>query len=228
MIKLKKYAFTLAEVLITIGIVGVVATITIPTLMNNYQKKNWESGLKKAYGTVTNACQAMLNDENTNTILQTDFYRALDTNSINTNSIAKKYFKTIKDGEYKSISNLYDPTGGAPRNQNESIKYELGKTPFVIYLPDSSVLYAQTDIIDDSSLYFLVDINGPKNKPNRVGADLFGIILDENCDFKGEYSACSKEQAQAQGQNFAGSSAATAFSCGTQVIENNWEINYKF
>lgn len=36
-----KKAFTLAEVLITLGIVGVVAAITIPTLIAGYQKKKW-------------------------------------------------------------------------------------------------------------------------------------------------------------------------------------------
>lgn len=34
-----KKAFTLAEVLITLGIIGVVAALTIPTLVNNYRKK---------------------------------------------------------------------------------------------------------------------------------------------------------------------------------------------
>ena len=36
----RKGAFTLAEVLITLGIIGVVAAMTIPTLMTNYQKKS--------------------------------------------------------------------------------------------------------------------------------------------------------------------------------------------
>ena len=39
--KRKKRAFTLAEVLITLGIIGVVAALTIPTLINNYQTKSW-------------------------------------------------------------------------------------------------------------------------------------------------------------------------------------------
>ena len=34
-----KKAFTLAEVLITLGIIGVVVAMTMPTLINNYQKK---------------------------------------------------------------------------------------------------------------------------------------------------------------------------------------------
>ena len=39
--EIKKKAFTLAELLITIGIIGVVAALTIPTLVNNYQTRSW-------------------------------------------------------------------------------------------------------------------------------------------------------------------------------------------
>lgn len=42
-------AFTLAEVLITLGIIGVVAAMTIPTLVNNYQKTQYVVKLKKVY-----------------------------------------------------------------------------------------------------------------------------------------------------------------------------------
>ena len=35
---MKKRAFTLAEVLITLGIIGIVAALTMPTLIGNYQK----------------------------------------------------------------------------------------------------------------------------------------------------------------------------------------------
>lgn len=42
-----KKAFTLAEVLITLGIIGVVAAMTMPTLIANHQKKLLLNGLKK-------------------------------------------------------------------------------------------------------------------------------------------------------------------------------------
>lgn len=50
-----KKAFTLAEVLITLGIVGVVAAITIPTLIAGYQKKETVTALKKMYSSLTQA-----------------------------------------------------------------------------------------------------------------------------------------------------------------------------
>jgi len=45
----KAKGFTLAEVLITLGIIGVVAAITIPGLVNHYQKKETANKLKKVY-----------------------------------------------------------------------------------------------------------------------------------------------------------------------------------
>ena len=44
-----KKGFTLAEVLITLGIIGVVAALTLPVLIQNYQKKATATSVKKAY-----------------------------------------------------------------------------------------------------------------------------------------------------------------------------------
>lgn len=46
------YGFTLAEVLITLGIIGVVAAITIPNLINNYKAKRLHSQFLKSYSTI--------------------------------------------------------------------------------------------------------------------------------------------------------------------------------
>ena len=35
----KRFGFTLSEVLVTLGIIGVVSAMTVPTLMNNYQRQ---------------------------------------------------------------------------------------------------------------------------------------------------------------------------------------------
>ena len=51
----KKSAFTLAEVLITLAIIGVVAAMTIPTLISNYKEKATVTKLKKAYSILNQA-----------------------------------------------------------------------------------------------------------------------------------------------------------------------------
>ena len=42
----KRFGFTLAEVLITLGIIGVVAAMTMPTLIANYHKKVYVNQLR--------------------------------------------------------------------------------------------------------------------------------------------------------------------------------------
>ena len=63
MIKSKtQTAFTLAEVLITLGVIGVVAALTMPTLVQNYKKHVVESKLKKFYTTMKQAELMSVND----------------------------------------------------------------------------------------------------------------------------------------------------------------------
>ena len=50
-----KKGFTLAEVLITLGIIGVVAAMTMPTLINNINNKQNIAALKKAYSLISQA-----------------------------------------------------------------------------------------------------------------------------------------------------------------------------
>ena len=50
-------AFTLAEVLITLGIIGVVATLTLPTLITNYKNKEYATRAKRTYSLINQAVQ---------------------------------------------------------------------------------------------------------------------------------------------------------------------------
>ena len=52
---MKNNAFTLAEVLITLGIIGVVAAMTLPTLIQNNKNKEVEARLKKVYSVMNQA-----------------------------------------------------------------------------------------------------------------------------------------------------------------------------
>lgn len=54
------FGFTLAEVLITLGIIGIVAAMTIPTLMTNNQSKKLKSQFLKSYSTISQAYRLML------------------------------------------------------------------------------------------------------------------------------------------------------------------------
>ena len=58
-----KLAFTLAEVLITLGIIGVVAALTIPNLINNYKAKRLHTQFLKSYSTVQQVFKQMEADD---------------------------------------------------------------------------------------------------------------------------------------------------------------------
>lgn len=51
------HAFTLAEVLITLGIIGIVAALTLPAIVNNSRNKQLETGLRKAYSAISQALE---------------------------------------------------------------------------------------------------------------------------------------------------------------------------
>ena len=107
----KKTGFTLAEVLITLGIIGTVSAMTIPTLITNYQRQVWESKLKKTYSIATNACERMLIEENVSAVNETDIYAGI------TNEKLRRYFKLMTNGA------------------------EVSGKGFSITLPDGGVLY---------------------------------------------------------------------------------------
>ena len=51
----KRFGFTLAEVLMTLTIIGVIAAMTIPTLLSNTSDQEYKTGLKKAISTINQA-----------------------------------------------------------------------------------------------------------------------------------------------------------------------------
>lgn len=69
---MKKNAFTLAEVLITLGIIGVVAALTLPTLIQNHKKTEIVSKLKKASSTISQAHMRATTDFGTSDLSSLD------------------------------------------------------------------------------------------------------------------------------------------------------------
>ncbi len=100
-----KKAFTLAEVLITLGIIGVVAAMTMPVLINNYQKKVTAVRLEKFY---TIMSQAVIRWQNEESITPPDFL--FDDDIVRNGNQSKNWFnssigKYINQSSINNISN---------------------------------------------------------------------------------------------------------------------------
>ena len=62
-----KKGFTLAEVLITLGIIGIVASMTLPSIINDYRDKETVTEVRKTYSDIYNAINnARISDGNIN------------------------------------------------------------------------------------------------------------------------------------------------------------------
>lgn len=68
-----KRAFTLAEVLITLGIIGVVAAMTLPTLISDYKTKVTVNRLSSTYSILTNAFNLMISENGSITDYGTNY-----------------------------------------------------------------------------------------------------------------------------------------------------------
>ena len=149
---LKRPAFTLAEVLITLGIIGVVAAMTIPTLMANHRKKVVETKLEKIYSVMNQAIN-LTNAEYgdvTNWIIDCGSSNS-PTCSINEvenwfNSTIGKHLETLKTGKTK--------------NKTDDI--------LLIYLKDGSILGVTNYIYD---MFFYVNSDAISNA--RSGKNYF-------------------------------------------------------
>src|SRR5574344_1279612 len=102
----KSLAFTLAEVLIVLGIIGIVAALTIPTLMANVQKQQYVTALKKFYSTQSEGFARMLAEENVEKLEDTEAFELVPEGSgpgsgFNFNVMAKptSYTNTYMNGQ---------------------------------------------------------------------------------------------------------------------------------
>lgn len=107
--KMKKFAFTLAEVLITLGIIGIVAALTMPVLIEHHQKQVIETKLKSFYSIMNEAIQMSAIEEGGLDELNMALARSCSnttSSSIECNkSIYERYFKNY----LKSTSYIDNP-----------------------------------------------------------------------------------------------------------------------
>lgn len=168
-------AFTLAEVLITLGILGVVAALTIPSLINASKNRELQSELNKSYSVIFQALEFMKADIGGD-VIPSDYPARQFAKEY------KNYFKFIKNTSASGIlSGTTDEGDSAesPLKVFNQYKTYSGlsslKTDFFddgqILLPDGTLLMIENN--GWGGLFITVDINGVNKKPNVWGRDLF-------------------------------------------------------
>ena len=220
-----KIAFTLAEVLITLGIIGVVAAITIPTLMQNIQDTQFKSAWKKEYSQLEQASKLYLQDNSNNFSGVGNYADAL-----------QPYYKIIKYcNSHASVqgcwvtsgTNLYlKPAWGYVRAgiPDNSANPDLGVSQGLV-LTDGTLVStfapwsAACDPVGSLCGWIIVDVNGIKI-PNTVGRDIFGVwvLKDRITPIGSEMVSTGYNDACGNGDNTAGDSG---WGCSAEYLKNS-------
>ncbi len=173
----RRAAFTLAEVLITLGIIGIVAALTIPTLMSNYREKLLVNQLKKINSTLAQSLTlAEVQNGNIGEIKVT-----LNVAEKLFDAYWVPYFKMAKlcNDSYSTCGYASNMPFKSPKSYSDSL---------LVWNPQSRKAFLGQDgafylvcffiVSDDTGLpvldknYIVVDLNGSK-EPNVVGKDVF-------------------------------------------------------
>ncbi len=187
----KRTAFTLAEVLITLGIIGIVAAITLPTIINNYRVKVLENQFKKADSIIQQAVQKTANEYGYTSLAELNVagcatcdnnenYRLLKQQIPEINDIWYKQFKTVKifsDSE-AYWKNIYcNSFFGAKLNGTTYSCLYSGRPYEYMILADGMTVSPLFAYLGGSTHPVLIeavfDTNGPYKGPNRLGYDIF-------------------------------------------------------
>ena len=177
----KDFAFTLAEVLITLGIIGVVAAITLPSLIHKYKIKVLENQFKKTSSTIEQAVRATAIEYS----MENYFYptpgvkmpKISNEERSKMNFFFKQQFKSIQFDNQSIFSKITkcERFNGDKCDDNIGVGYSWVYHYDPILLSDgsmiSSMVFQLHNSFDGIKVWF--DTNGPFKGPNRVGYDLF-------------------------------------------------------
>ena len=147
----KKFGFTLAEVLITLGIIGVVAAMTIPTLMNQTGGAEMKTGFKKIVSTLNQAITMNV---------------ALDGSDFS--SLGSGISATSAYNMFTSRMNVISTSVASAVPFNNSSNYTLFfNDGMAISFPTVADKCAAQVVSGASNCRIIVDVNGNK-KPNAL------------------------------------------------------------
>jgi prepilin-type N-terminal cleavage/methylation domain-containing protein len=232
-----KAAFTLAEVLITLGIIGIVAAITIPSLIASYQKTVAVNRLKSVYTELIQAIK--LSEADNGPIAGWDrttgnLYLA----RVFFNTYLAPYLKiaTVEDFDYPN--KIYKRLNG----ELESSHILLWEGSKIYTLLDGTQLFIGPTTAN-SNLNIGVDINGAA-KPNVIGKDyfIFSVPTLENQSFAkvvpfgayekgcddpfGEYTRENVMSSKTpKGYNYKCNKGGRGFFCAALIMIDGWKIS---
>jgi len=164
-----KNAFTMAEILITLGIIGVVAALTIPGLITNYQKKITVARLKESYAIMQQAIKLSVEENGEISTWDTTLYGSQFFHKYFANYI--KYTKEYSTSELNKITTRKLLNG---KNYYGTTYTNVTASHFVLI--NGTMISMNMHSTLDKEIWVGVDVNGI-TLPNKIGRDTFLFML---------------------------------------------------
>ena len=223
MIQSKK-GFTLAEVLITLGIIGIVAAMTMPTLVGKYKKQQTLSQLKKVYSTISQAFTSSVADNgDSSQWVDTSLEVNEETTTQYFDKYWKPYLKVLKYCKTAASCGYNKPYVDDLTSKDSILLISDSRTG--IFLEDGTLL-SFVAIDWSGGAHFVqrqlirADINGPK-PPNVMGKDIFVFVLNLNNNTV--KPSCNDKSTQYVNDNCKKGSG-DGVCCLQKIVNDNWEI----
>ncbi len=213
--KLKK-AFTLAEVLITTGIIGVIAALTIPTVMTDINNKVNGTLLQNTVAAIEQSAQDQLLLHKTRNLANTDFKDYESIKNVLNIKVTDESFRFM-DNKYKTLNGGKGFDGWSSYSV-KSVILSNGVQLFYSKVYNSDGVYPgqpwNTGTKDDLIGRFIVDLNTMSKAPNVIGKDLFSFYIRRDGHIVGGINDKSLSGCKGGGPNI----------CYNAVEANNWII----
>ena len=189
----KRSAFTLAEVLITLGIIGIVAALTMPSLIANYQEKVLVAAAKRSYSTLENALHKWLTDNDIPGEYE-HFWLSIDTDEERLETLAKELNIAnicLKSSDVGKCGGKYDVKLVKRKNDGfGNVKTDATLNDRRIVLSDGSFISLYTEVQNGSCTHtywtFATDKDGnyiPTNDPESPNGYEGQYNTNSNCGF---------------------------------------------
>lgn len=217
---LNKKAFTLTEVLLALAIVGAIAAMAIPSLMNDINRRLLSSQIKNTTVMIQDLMDRQLTKNKTRRLSNTDFSDAAHLFSTQNVLIANNC--AIRN---ECWGTLYHSIGHNPITVPKLPSVSLKNGVTIAYTP--SALGPKRDGGDSCYGLFYIDTNGP-DKPNILGRDYFALRITEFGQII-DGSNCTNPNAIASDALLTalcndGTGFPTA--CLTILQRRNWKMDY--
>lgn len=157
-------AFSLAEVLITLLIIAVVAAVILPNVINDTQDAEYKTAAKKAYYTMSSAINQMKQDYGT-----LEFYNG---NSASFKPVFMNYFNIAKDCGYHTCVANIDPSD-VYKSFTGQWACDIGGGEGQFVTSDGMFVNIQNSTNTALGIIIIVDVNGYQKPPNVHGKDTF-------------------------------------------------------